>query len=571
MKHIDPAALETAFVPASVPMFADLIPRLAADESLSPSRRRDLVSALHRIAEALDRPLERVPADPTWLRPRLSRIEPAALRLSRKSWSNILSCLRAALAHVGITHRPYNRKTTLAPDWRILWEAVLATDGRGLKAGLGRFVYFLDGLGIPPTEVTSAHALAFRDALALNEVSRDPEQTLTALVSTWNHAIARIPGWPETRLVRPSRRKVLKPALADLPASFAADLDRYVASLERPDPLDPDARLAPLRTATVRVYRDRLLRFAGALLRADIPAAELSGLAALVAPDRCKFGLRWMLAQNGGQTSVSIDETAQLLQGIARRYLRVPAEVQGTLDTLASRVAMPPQKGMTEKNRARLRPLRDPDTRRRLLGLPEVLMARAEAMGQGTQGTRRARAARLSERAVAIAILRYCPVRVQNLAAIHLERHLQRPGGGRVFLTFTPREVKNRQPLEFEMPPVLVALIERHLALREAALCPPGTPWLFPRRDGSGPMDPNQLSNSVFDTIRKETGLEVNVHLFRHFAAMLILEADPGAYELVRRLLGHARLSRVIEAYTGFETDAAARFFGALVDRERGK
>lgn len=82
-------------------------------------------------------------------------------------------------------------------------------------------------------------------------------------------------------------------------------------------------------------------------------------------------------------------------------------------------------------------------------------------------------------------------------------------------------------------------------------------------------MDPNTLSRSVFRTIRKRTGLDVNVHLFRHLAAMLYLEARPGEYEAVRRLLGHTQLSRTLNSYAGFEAGTATRLFGDIIDAER--
>jgi integrase len=37
----------------------------------------------------------------------------------------------------------------------------------------------------------------------------------------------------------------------------------------------------------------------------------------------------------------------------------------------------------------------------------------------------------------------------------------------------------------------------------------------------------------------RHTSLEMNVHLFRHFAAYLYLKANPGHYEPVRHLLAH--------------------------------
>ena len=67
-------------------------------------------------------------------------------------------------------------------------------------------------------------------------------------------------------------------------------------------------------------------------------------------------------------------------------------------------------------------------------------------------------------------------------------------------------------------------------------------------------------------SIRDETGLDVNPHLFRHIGAKIFLRAQPGAYEAVRRLLAHSETSSTIDAYAGFETDAAARAYAQILE-----
>lgn len=66
--------------------------------------------------------------------------------------------------------------------------------------------------------------------------------------------------------------------------------------------------------------------------------------------------------------------------------------------------------------------------------------------------------------------------------------------------------------------------------------------------------------------IRRETGIEINMHLFRHLAAWIWLEENPGSYEPLRRLLGHAELSSTLNAYAGFEAGTATSLFADLID-----
>ncbi len=83
-------------------------------------------------------------------------------------------------------------------------------------------------------------------------------------------------------------------------------------------------------------------------------------------------------------------------------------------------------------------------------------------------------------------------------------------------------------------------------------------------------MQPSHLSGRISARIRKETGLVMHVHLFRHFAAKIFLDANPGQYEVVRRLLGHAALSSTLSAYTGFEASTAIRLYNEVLTRAQG-
>jgi integrase len=441
---------------------------------------------------------------------------------------------------------------------------VLASKDPTIPPSACRFVHFLNRLGVEPGEVSDEHARAYLEAVALNEISRSPDVACRAGVNAWNLAVERIPGWPRRTLALPSRAKRIALPLSRFPMGFRDDLERYLERLAHPDPLDPEGDTRPMRPDTVRQVRLVIVRFASVLVHAGLEIEELDSLAPLVDPAHAERGLRWMLARNENRTSVGIAGTASVLRGIGRRHLRLEPERQAAIDRLARRLAVPTQKGMTAKNRERLRPLEDPETLRRLLLLPERLVARADAGGRTPY-----RAALDREVAAAVAILLACPVRLKNLAAIHLERSLDRPGDGRVFLTFRADEVKNARALEFELPAQVVSIVERHLATRSPLLCPHGTAWLFPKRDGGKPINRSQLGAAISRVIRRELGLEMNPHLFRHLAAMVWLNARPGAYEAARRLLGHAELSSTLNAYAGFEAGTATRLFAEILDAAR--
>jgi integrase len=348
------------------------------------------------------------------------------------------------------------------------------------------------------------------------------------------------------------------------PPSFYEDLDGLIELLRNPDPLDPSGLRTPLRPATIAQYRRRLLMFASELVHSGIQPDLIERVDVLVDPTMAERGLRQMLRRNGNRSRPGIADIAALLRSIGER-LNFAEATRKQIDRLVDRVAVPQPRGMTAKNRDRLRPLQDTNNLRRLLLLPERILERP-------QGKAKPFAMALArEDAVAIAILLYCPIRVQNLASINLERNLRRPGDGGLFLVFEPEEVKNLRHLEFELPRDVCGMIDRHLKTRSPLLCPPATPWLFPRRDGAGPVDASQLSSRLTRRIRRETGLEMNAHLFRHLAVMIWLNANPGSYEAARRLLGHSSISNTLNLYSGLEVRAATQAFAQLISQKKGR
>jgi integrase len=96
------------------------------------------------------------------------------------------------------------------------------------------------------------------------------------------------------------------------------------------------------------------------------------------------------------------------------------------------------------------------------------------------------------------------------------------------------------------------------------------TPFLFPQRKCAKLVDPNVLSTRIAQRVRKETGLVMNAHLFRHFAVMIWLEATPGGYEVARRRLGHSELSHTINMYSGIEIKTATRALSNLIAQKTG-
>lgn len=257
----DAKEFDYAFVSGSCLMFSDLIAKLASDTELAPTRKRDMTSGLRRISNALGLPPEDVPIDARWLQPRLAKIAPAAIGLTPKSWQNAVSDARSAMAHFGIVERRHNNIKELTTDWRELWEIVLRSGDPTLQPSLQRFVYFLGHAGIKPGKVHGEHAIAYRDALSANEISRSPEVAYRAAVNGWNLAVQRIPEWPRRVLPLTSRQIVFKLPDTAFALGFRQELDTLMTKLSASDPLADDGRAKALRPMTIVHYRSQLIRF----------------------------------------------------------------------------------------------------------------------------------------------------------------------------------------------------------------------------------------------------------------------------------------------------------------------
>jgi len=565
MSYLPKIDLDMAFVPKGTPMFSDLISSMQSDQTLKPTRRRDMISGLNRVAKAIGRTPQDVPCHGRWLQPRLEKIAPAGIGMSTKAWQNAKSDARAAMVHVGIIERRDGRLTDLSPAWQKLWAGVLTSQqSKTLQPALCRFVHFLNNRAVAPDDVRLEQAQSYREALIQNEISKSPEVAYRAAVNGWNLASRSVPNWPKITLPLERRQKVIKLPETEFPKRFMTDLEHLMFRLSHPDPLAEDGRARALRPATITHYRRQLIRFASELVHAGMPIEEIDSIAALLHPATAERGLRQMLSRTENKTVKMISEVAALLRNLSR-ITGQPPETQKQLAKLAGRVATSPQKGMTRKNRDRLRGLQNDKSILRLLRLPERLFNNPPA-GKANAYTK----ALAREDAVAIAILLVCPVRIKNLAGIHLEQHIQRPGDGRAYLVLTEDDLKNERPLEFELPQEVIRMIDRHLASRCPHMCPAGTPWLFPRRDGAVSVEPGQLSTRIKKRVSKTTGLEVNAHLFRHFAVMNWLNANPGGYEVARRLLGHSEVSHTINMYSGVEVKSATRAFADLIAAKKG-
>jgi integrase len=338
--------------------------------------------------------------------------------------------------------------------------------------------------------------------------------------------------------------------------SLRHEVAAYLARLSGEDLLT-EVDFRPLRAASIQSY-DRLLRaFLSALVRRGRDAQSLQSLADIVAVETVKDGLRFFIERAGGTSTKQAYNIARMLTALARHWVKVDNAHLDQLRAICRRLDTG-KTGLTEKNRARLRQFDDPVNIHAFVTLSQRISARHK----GCVAPSRADALEIQS-ALAVEILQLVPMRIGNLASLDIERNILRTrahGKGVVHL-FVPSElVKNSIAIEAQLPPETVKLLDLYLERYRPLFLPHPSSWLFPNSSG-GPKRTQALGLQITKFLRRELGLQINPHLFRHIAAKLYLDMYPGAYGVIRLVHGHSSVETTTRNYCGTETAAAMRHF----------
>ena len=289
--------------------------------------------------------------------------------------------------------------------------------------------------------------------------------------------------------------------------------------------------------------------------------ASIVALADLVTQEAARSAMLFFLARSGNRPTAQMGLLAGLLLSVGRHWVKVDPQQEAYLKSLARR-CQPPQRGMTEKNRATLRQFKDPDVVDRLLELPRQIHAELRRR----KNLSRSQMRRLAL-ALAVQLLLDAPIRRQNLTRLELGRHLVRAGTGSKagwHLYLPAEDVKNDQAMEFPLRRDTAGLLEFYLEKVRPSMVVPGCTRLFVGRDRNG-RNANAFSTQLRVFLGREIGVRLSTHQFRHLAGFLYLSKVPGGHEVVRALLGHRKLATTVQFYAGMETEAAARAYDAAV------
>jgi integrase len=354
--------------------------------------------------------------------------------------------------------------------------------------------------------------------------------------------------------------------LSSYPEQLQREFELYV-SPPLSDRFAQDGHRKKLRPATVTQNKVLIELALFAAVEAGTDPASITTLDDLFEPRVFQAILQRYCEDDEAETPrPTAHNLASTLIGLAKQRLgSSPAAIDRIAELRRLQRCLGPQlQGLNEKNRRLLRELADPQILARLLLLPERLAA-------WSPRTTQVRGAMAMELAVAIAILLIAPMRISNLAGLHLKQHLFRPGGPHSLwqIDIPPEQVKNEVRLLYELSQRVTRVVDRFVRDFRWRFARPDNPYLFPV--GVTHKTPNWFSRQIRDVIADWVGIDMTPHQFRHLAGLLMQKNSPGSFARLAQLLGHKKIDTALRYYAELDTLSAGREFDAIVEGELTK
>ena len=538
---------------------ADVDRELQKARSLSATRRRDLRSAISRVAALLNEDPGRLQLDLAIIAAKLAAINPVAAGLTPKTLSNIRSDLLAAVRASGLQPMLAS-KAALSPPWADL---LAKLPGKRARIGLSRLARYASAAGVTPGEIDDTAIARFIGDVRTGSLHHNPNVLHQKTATIWNEVVNALPQLGLRPVTRPSFRGPPKRVeWAMLTDAFRADVEKYLVWCEAADVFAADARPRPLAPRTLKLRRNQIHAAVTALVESGRDPASITSVADLVSEDAFKCILRRRHEAVAGSPNSFNRDLAELLVQIAREWVKVDAHQLTELKRLASKVPMPAS-GLTAKNKRSLRQFDDPAVRHRLKKLPARLWSEVKRDQEPNFRT-----LAKAQAALAIAILSYIPLRSQNLHALEFDAHVFLRDDVRATssLEIPSEEVKNKTELAFDIPPHVAKMLIEYRDRIAPKVIGRRPERLFVNADGT-PKSQAMVALLIKSYLRKRAGIELTSHQFRHLSGKTILDADPGNFETISQLLGHKDRRTTTRFYAGIDSRRAARHHQHLIDR----
>ena len=544
------------------PTLADVDNEVAKNESLSATRRRDLRSAVSRVAALLGEEPAHLPLELENIAARLATMTPAAVGMTSKTLTNVRSDFLAAVRQSGLKPVLASAKTELSPGWATLmaqWPA------KRHRLGLSRLAHYASTAGIDPREVNDAVIERFIDEVRQGSLHQKPNVLHHKVATIWNEVVGFMPAEGLSTVSKPSFRGPPKWVAWDtLTETFRADVEKYLTWCAVTDPFAEDARPRKLRRRTLKLRRSQIRTAVTELINSGVPSGSIRCLGDLVSFDHIRRILGRRNAAVGGKINTFNLDLAEALVQIAREWVKVDALTLAELNKLLAKIPKP-KRGLTAKNNRALGQFDDPAVVARLHDLPSALWAEVRRDQKPNFRT-----LAKAQAAIGIALPTYMPVRLQNLHALIFDEHvfLRDGRGATSSLEIPADEVKNQETaLAFDIPPQIAKMLIEYRDRIAPKVIGRRPERIFVRADGK-PKSEAMVAVLIKTYLWKRAGIKLTPHQFRHLSAKTILDDQFGEYETVRQLLGHKNIKTTTWFYTGLRTRRAGLHHQRLIDEE---
>jgi site-specific recombinase XerC len=171
-----------------------------------------------------------------------------------------------------------------------------------------------------------------------------------------------------------------------------------------------------------------------------------------------------------------------------------------------------------------------------------------------------------------IEFLLHVPLRMANVAELTFDQHISWPAGrkGKAWLLIPGVKTKTGEPYQAELSGSLLAMLRAYRDKVVPKLTGSRNAAIFVAANGRR-KQARTISDLFTEAALQHLGFAVTPHQMRHIAAKLILDQNPGAFELVGQLLGHKSLKNTIGFYAGLDTSRAVRHHHALIESVRAE
>ena len=559
---------QNPFADPSLISFTELQQKIWANDELSYPRRREIASAINTVAAWFKLPLDMIPASTSFLRDRFKHVHPAHVNVSKRRIQNVRSLIMTAFRAEGITTKLAPYMTPMAPAWKTLWDMLEGSTYH--RTELSRLFRYCSNQGINPDDLNDDISAAYLDALETEALVTKPRTRHQSVCRVWNKCadLYHEKGWPKITLTVPRYEERLYSIGKELVSDgIKQDLDDYLNFLAGDDPFSAHAK--PFKPKSLEAVKGHFWRYLSALHYQGVDLNKVWKLEELVTRDMFTLGMRWFWDRNENKTSKHIGEIAWSVRCYVVKHLGADEETTSFYADAMSRLRVN-QQGLSDKNQAAMAQFDDPKVVESFVGLPPRLWDKAATMQKTACSNRITKKARLLVQAsVAIEILTFAPMRISNLQGLRLDEHISWQAG-RMRINIPRQQVKNDQALDFLLPESVSKRVMQYIDDWRPFLTTPANPYLFPGRNGK-PKDSSALHNQIENTLWKEAGIRLTPHQFRHAAAKILLDAKPGHYEVVRKVLGHKSLTTTYSHYAGAETQAAISLYDDVIIQHRQK